>query len=55
VPRLFLVDQEQVVAAASAADVHVFPDLDEALCAEDRETAVAPRAEAIRVNQSTRT
>ncbi len=48
VARLLLVDEEQVAAAGAPGDVDVLADLDEAVGAEDRQPAVAPRRQAVR-------
>src|SRR5262245_15295023 len=42
------VDHEQVVSARTPGDIHVLPELDVALGAEDDEAAISPRAEPVR-------
>jgi hypothetical protein len=47
VARLLAVDNEEMVAAGTAGDVDVLPQLDVALGAEDRQPPVAPGREAV--------
>src|SRR4051794_34792368 len=44
---LLLIDDEQMVAAGTAADVDILSQLDVALGAEDRQPSVAPRRQAV--------